>query len=195
MKKIILLPILFLSFAQAETVVEKLSCKIETVVDGNTIICQQDSTKETITLILFQSIAPNGKQPYAKKAKDTLRKLLNIENNFLIQSYGKDQFGNILVTIFEYKLYGCGSKNLATTCTKYNNINLEMIKQGASWNNPLGQQFSDYQQAQEEAKKAKRGLWTEPNPIPPWIYRQMIRHEEKKQTDFILEEYRHNHPY
>lgn len=30
-----------------------------------------------------------------------------------------------------------------------------------------------YSEAESEARNAKRGLWYDPNPIPPWDYRRL----------------------
>jgi len=29
------------------------------------------------------------------------------------------------------------------------------------------------EQSEQEAKEAKRGLWSDPDPIPPWLYRRL----------------------
>jgi hypothetical protein len=29
------------------------------------------------------------------------------------------------------------------------------------------------EQFEQEAKEAKKGLWTDPNPMPPWLYRRL----------------------
>lgn len=50
-------------------------------------------------------------------------------------------------------------------------VGLELIKRGFGWYD--GNTFegdTDYQSAQTEAREAKLGLWSEPNPIPPWEF-------------------------
>ena len=32
---------------------------------------------------------------------------------------------------------------------------------------------------EQEARTAKRGLWTQPNPIAPWIWRKKLQPEDK----------------
>ncbi|MDR0646745.1 MAG: thermonuclease family protein [Elusimicrobiota bacterium] len=36
-------------------------------------------------------------------------------------------------------------------------------------------QCEDWQKLQEKAKSLKRGLWQEPDPIPPWQWRKQQR--------------------
>lgn len=52
-----------------------------------------------------------------------------------------------------------------------------MIKQGMAWHTPSTEENSEYQQAEQEARETKLGLWAETNPIPPWKWR---KHKVKK---------------
>lgn len=64
------------------------------------------------------------------------------------------------------------------------NVGLELIRQGLGWFD--GSEFEDserFQQAELEAKTNKLGLWSEPDPIPPWEFesaRQTKRDEQLK---------------
>jgi endonuclease YncB( thermonuclease family) len=55
------------------------------------------------------------------------------------------------------------------------NINQEMVRSGYAWvyRRYCNKPFCDYWQVLEnEAKVEKLGLWKEPNPIPPWVWRR-----------------------
>lgn len=54
---------------------------------------------------------------------------------------------------------------------------LEMLKAGLAWHYKHFDQTPEYAQAEADAKAAKRGLWQEPNPTPPWDY----RHDKRQQ--------------
>lgn len=50
-------------------------------------------------------------------------------------------------------------------------VGLEMIKRGFGWYD--GNSFeghADYQQSEAKAREAKLGLWSQPNPVPPWDF-------------------------
>lgn len=50
-------------------------------------------------------------------------------------------------------------------------VGLEMIKQGFGWFD--GNKFEgsdDYQSAHAKAREAKLGLWSQPDPVPPWDF-------------------------
>jgi endonuclease YncB( thermonuclease family) len=58
------------------------------------------------------------------------------------------------------------------------NLNHEIVKAGFAW------WFRGYapndemlKRLEEEARLAKRGLWADKNPIPPWEYRKISRYQ------------------
>ena len=50
-------------------------------------------------------------------------------------------------------------------------INLEMIKTGMAWVYRMYATDQAYYAAEEIAKGKKIGLWSQPNPVPPWDFR------------------------
>ena len=60
-------------------------------------------------------------------------------------------------------------------------INLERIRDGLAWhykyyqNEQTTKDRELYSEAELVARKSKRGLWRDPNPIPPWDWRRGIR--------------------
>ena len=58
------------------------------------------------------------------------------------------------------------------------NVNLEMMRAGYAWayvkylDRPHA---SEYIGIEEEARKARKGLWKESNPTPPWEFRKVHR--------------------
>jgi endonuclease YncB( thermonuclease family) len=57
-------------------------------------------------------------------------------------------------------------------------VNEELIRQGVAW---VFTRYCDRAICQEwkkleaEAREAKRGLWSMPNPVPPWEWRRQER--------------------
>jgi micrococcal nuclease len=58
------------------------------------------------------------------------------------------------------------------------NINLEMVKAGYAWayRQYLKRPYtSEYIDAETEARQARRGLWQQANPTPPWEWRKTTK--------------------
>ncbi|ABB32602.1 nuclease (SNase domain protein) [Geobacter metallireducens RCH3] len=57
-------------------------------------------------------------------------------------------------------------------------VNQEMVRRGYAWayvrylRRPY---VSDYLGAEQKARQARRGLWRDRNPMPPWEFRRMLR--------------------
>lgn len=55
---------------------------------------------------------------------------------------------------------------------KIKDVNLEMIKAGMAWHYSHYDNTPSYKLAQEQAKKGKKGLWLDPNPINPYEWKK-----------------------
>jgi Staphylococcal nuclease homologue len=62
----------------------------------------------------------------------------------------------------------------------------EMVRQGLAWvyeryiTEASAEIQDSYRKAQEEAKAGKRGLWSDPNAIPPWIFRDLAKARQEQ---------------
>lgn len=57
-------------------------------------------------------------------------------------------------------------------------INLAMVRGGWAWayrRHLAAPYASEYIGAEREAREARRGLWVQPNPMPPWEFRRRTR--------------------
>ena len=58
------------------------------------------------------------------------------------------------------------------------NVNTALVNEGLAWayRDYLDRPYaSEYLQAEESARKGKRGLWQQPNPQPPWDFRRSLK--------------------
>lgn len=51
-------------------------------------------------------------------------------------------------------------------------VALELLKMGLAWYTPQYAKIPEYAAAEAEAKAARRGLWSEKSPVPPWKWRE-----------------------
>jgi len=47
-----------------------------------------------------------------------------------------------------------------------------MVAEGYAWHYKQYSKDADLVKAEKEAREAKKGLWADPNPVPPWEYRK-----------------------
>jgi endonuclease YncB( thermonuclease family) len=54
-------------------------------------------------------------------------------------------------------------------------INLEMVQDGMAWHYVQYSKSKELAAAEEAARKAKKGLWVDKEPVPPWEFRKQER--------------------
>jgi endonuclease YncB( thermonuclease family) len=100
-------------------------------------------------------------QPYGIEALGYVRDLLD-GKLVRIETFGKDRRGRILAVVWLGDV----------------NVNLTMVKEGLAWVSPAvsdSRVRAELEVAEQQAQKAKYGLWSLPNPEPPWEYRKRLR--------------------
>ncbi|SRR5579885_1371034 len=50
-------------------------------------------------------------------------------------------------------------------------VNLEMVADGFAWRSAQSDKPGEFTSAQADAREHRRGLWADPNPVPPWEWR------------------------
>jgi micrococcal nuclease len=103
--------------------------------------------------------APESDQPWGSQSKARLRDLL--ESQVQVQVLDTDRYGRSIAKLW--------SDNTL--------IQEQLVREGLAWVYP---QFlhrcpttaTRLIQAEQQAKTERRGLWADPNPIPPWVWRR-----------------------
>ena len=143
----------FSSICSAETLIGMATH----IYDGDTFVLQADNQYHRIRLASID--APELDQPYGLKAKRALSKLV----------YNKP----IIAQVLDTDKYG---RKIATVYAQNHNANRYMLEHGAAWHygyfNIFSEEFEQYQQLEKNARKNRIGLWQQPNPTPPWVWRK-----------------------
>jgi len=135
---------------QADT----LEGNVVKIADGDTLTLLTSSSQQ-IKVRLAGIDTPERKQPFGNKAKQALANLA-FQKQALIEVETKDRYGRTVGVVFVDGL----------------NVNAELVKQGMAW---VYREYTDDKRLytlESEAKQAKRGLWLDENPIPPWEWRR-----------------------
>jgi endonuclease YncB( thermonuclease family) len=133
------------------------------ITDGDTLVVL-DANKVQYKIRLVGIDAPEKKQAFGKKSKENLSTL--VAGKYVVVEYDKlDRYKRVLGKIL---LNG-------------EDMNLEQVSSGLAWHYKKyqGEQSQSdrimYSEAEVDAREAKRGLWQDPDPIPPWEYRKSKR--------------------
>ena len=125
------------------------------IVDGDTFIgLTTDSRK---VLFRLQGVdAPEKDQPFSEKSKKKLKKLI----------------GGKLIGIKVQENSENGRSMVRAYTPKGKDVSAEMLKSGLAWHLKNYDNSVIYSQLENEARKIRKGLWSEVNPISPWDFRK-----------------------
>lgn len=135
--------------------------KVVKIVDGDTFTLLVNGD-EQVKVRIDGIDAPEKGQAYSKSAK----------------AYLSSMIWGVPVTINVKKTDRYG-RSIAKVFTKeIKDVGLEMIKAGYAWQYRDYNNDKPYTVAEKHAKKNKKGLWQDKNPIRPQYYRKMKRNKK-----------------
>lgn len=165
---------LFLLLIPALTAAETLSGRVVRVVDGDTVYVL-DAAQEQHKIRLAGIDAPERGQPFGKKSKQRMSELV-AGRDARVDWYKKDRWGRLIGQVWV-----ASPECRADPCPKTLNAGLTLVTSGLAWHyKKYAHEQSEedrerYAFAEEEARAKNAGLWSEPNPIPPWEWRKQKR--------------------
>ncbi len=125
------------------------------VSDGDTITVLHDGKGERIRLHGID--CPEKRQAFGKRAKQVTSTLV-FGKGVTVQVLDRDRYGRTVGVVL---------------LPDGRSLNHELVRAGLAW---MYRRYSDDQSLsdlEEEARGARRGLWADRNPIPPWEWRVM----------------------
>lgn len=131
-----------------------ISGKVIGISDGDTItVLDADKVQYKIRLSCIDT--PEKGQDFGTRAKEVLSSM--IWNRQVNVQYSKtDQYGRLIGTVSMGSLL----------------VNYEQVKQGMAWAYRKYCQDCKYYDAEKYARNNMIGIWSKPNPIPPWEWRK-----------------------
>ena len=145
---------IILTFA-SQAIAEQFTGKVVGVTDGDTIKVMRSGKAEKIRLAGID--CPERKQAFGTRAKQFTSDMA-FGKVVTVKVETVDQYGR---TVGEVILPDGRS------------LNHELVKAGFAWWYRQYSRDISLGQLEEEARIAKRGLWADPNAIPPWEYRKL----------------------
>lgn len=138
-----------------------LTGQVVGISDGDTLKVL-DANHQVHTIRLMGIDAPEKAQPFGQRAKQFLSALV-FQQQVQVEWHKQDRYGRIVGQV----------RTPAGV-----DVCLEQLQRGMAWHY---KQFSKeqspsdriaYAQAEDTARAQRLGLWQEPSPTPPWLWRQ-----------------------
>lgn len=130
--------------------------KVIGVKDGDTFVVLMDGVAQTVRFAHID--CPEKKQPFGQVAKQLVADLC---------------FGTYVSLILdEDNLYDRNQRLIAEVILEDgSNLNKLLVANGLAWHFKKYSNSDEYAQLEVIAQRERRGLWQDPNPIPPWFWR------------------------
>lgn len=127
---------------------------IQTVHDGDTVTAvAADGREERIRLVGID--APEYRQAHGQEARAALEQKVRGQP-IRLESHGRDQYDRLLGTLW----------------IDQRNLNRELVAEGHAWVFDRFAPPADLLEAQQTARRDRRGLWATPQPLRPSEWRQ-----------------------
>ena len=132
--------------------------------DGDTLTVQHAETGARVKIRLHGIDAPElaggtwPAQPWCKRSRDFLRELAPVGSHVDMLDKGRDRYGRTVAAV-----------NLPDGRVAQE----ELLRAGMAWVFPwYCTDCRAWEALQAEAVEARRGLWSDKNPVPPWDWRK-----------------------
>ncbi len=134
---------------------------VERVFDGDTIQVR-DETGQILRVRISGIDAPERGQPFADRATESLVHLLTFKP-VIVDVQGADIYRRLLAKVT------CG----------FGDAGLAQIRAGYAWAYPWADSISEadrqlYAREEHIARISRAGLWSDPDPVPPWQFRREV---------------------
>lgn len=134
--------------------------RVVSIEDGDTIVVL-DADNRTYTIRLAGIDAPEGGQAFGNRSRQNLADEV-FDKEVTIEWAKRDRYRRIVGKVL----------------VDGHDVCLEQVRAGMAWHykyyqveqTPEDQKL--YAEAEDEARAARRGLWLDVNPIPPWDFRR-----------------------
>ncbi|MFT2009596.1 thermonuclease family protein [Pontibacter sp. 13R65] len=131
--------------------------RVVAVKDGDTMDLLRNG--QVIKVRLYGIDSPEKNQDFGQRAKQYASDLAFGKYVKLI-AHNTDRYGRTVGTII---------------LPDGRNLNEEMVREGLAWHYKAYSKDLNLANLETDARRFKRGLWKDPNPVPPWDFRKGIR--------------------
>ena len=143
-------------------VAKEIVGRVVGVSDGDTLTILVNG-REQIKVRLAEIDAPEKSQPFGQRSKQSLSDLC-FGKSAVLQKTDTDRYGRTVAKVH------CAGMN----------ANAEQIRAGLAWAYRKYLHDQSLLVLENEAQVAKRGLWIDSDPVSPWEFRKLKRHNDSQ---------------
>ena len=140
------------------------------VQDGDSLIVRpgESNREDSFRLRLYAIDAPEMDQQYGSDARSYLTRLVRNRTDLILEPVDTDRYGRLVGVLF----YRAAGHNRS--------VNRLMVEQGlARWYSQYGGHNLGLEQAEQDARRRRRGIWSGGGTIAPWEHRRAQREARK----------------
>ena len=167
MRLVLLVLISVVSFA-SPSFASEFTGPVVSVLDGDTLEVLHNHRAERIRLSGID--CPEKGQAFGHKAKEAASALV-FAKEVTLYTHGHDKYKRTLADVI---------------LPDGTNVNHVLVKDGWCWwyrkYAPLDTELEEFE---KEAREARKGLWVDPVPVPPWVYRKAKRGQSLDLSDLV----------
>lgn len=149
-----ILSVLFITFF---IVSDSYTAKVVGITDGESIIILTGEN-EQVKVRLEGIDCPEPRQDFGNKAKQATSELCFGKNVRIVKT-GKDRYGRTLVHVYVGEV----------------SVGHELLRRGLAWHYKSYNRDTELARLEEQARESGVGLWSQPNPVPPWEWSKTAR--------------------
>jgi endonuclease YncB( thermonuclease family) len=139
-----------------------LQGKVVAVSDGDTLrVLDASGTQHVVRLRGID--APETRQAFGTKARERLASL-TLRKVVRVTVHDHDRYGRVLASV------EAGGQD----------VNRTMVADGLAWHYARYSKDAGLAAAERDARAAKRGLWADKAPVPPWEWRATEKDRKRK---------------
>ena len=131
------------------------------VIDGDTVLFKPDhyaaESRAFLKIRLADIDAPERDQPHGSAATRALSALV-LHRHADVEPVATDAYGRKIAHVRVGAVW----------------VNLDLVQRGHAWTSTRYRRDPILVNAQREARSAARGLWSDPAPTPPWVWRREL---------------------
>ena len=131
----------------------RFPARVTSVVDGDSL--EVERSGELLRLRLHGIDCPEWDQPYGRAARRFTAGLASGELVSVVP-IDEDEYGRVVAEVF---------------LPDGRSLNRELVRAGLAWWYRRYADDVELKRLEAEARKGRRGLWGDPDPVPPWVWR------------------------